>query len=90
MWVPLTDRVLTSVDLWSETTFEEGDYHPIIANVGEAISWHGSSRKHYVNPNSSKNTRVSLDFRIGVEGYFDPLWEMQGTTDDHSRRKAEL
>ena len=90
MWVPLTDRVLTGVDLWSETSFGEGDYHPIIANVGEAISWHGSSRKHYVNPNSSVNTRVSLDFRIGVEGYFDPLWEMQGTTDDHSRKKVEI
>eukprot|EP00533_Pseudo-nitzschia_delicatissima_P010719 CAMPEP_0116112484 /NCGR_PEP_ID=MMETSP0327-20121206/19004_1 /TAXON_ID=44447 /ORGANISM="Pseudo-nitzschia delicatissima, Strain B596" /LENGTH=314 /DNA_ID=CAMNT_0003605787 /DNA_START=37 /DNA_END=981 /DNA_ORIENTATION=+ len=90
MWIPLTDRNLTGVDLWSETTFGEGDYHPIKANVGEAISWHGSSRKHYVNPNASKNTRVSLDFRIGVEGYFDPLWEMQGTTDDHSRKKVEI
>lgn len=90
MWIPLTDRTLTGVDLWSETRFEEGDYHPIIANVGEVISWHGSSRKHYVNPNASVNTRVSIDFRIGVEGYFDPLWEMQGTTDDHTRKKVEL
>mmetsp|Transcript_25412 Transcript_25412/g.59878 ORF Transcript_25412/g.59878 Transcript_25412/m.59878 type:complete len:340 (+) Transcript_25412:144-1163(+) len=90
MWVPLTDRTLTGVDLWSETTFEEGDYHPIAANIGEVISWHGSSRKHYVNPNASENTRVSLDFRIGVEGYFDPLWEMQGTTDDHTRKKVDI
>jgi len=90
MWVPLTDRVLTGVDLCSETTFGEGDYHPIVANVGEGISWHGSSRKHYVNPNASINTRASIDFRIGVEGYFDPLWEMQGTTDDHSRKQVRL
>lgn len=90
MWLPLTDRILTGVDLWSESSFGEEDYHPIIANKGEVISWHGSSRKHYVNPNASINTRVSIDFRIGVEGYFDPLWEMQGTTDDHSRKKVEL
>ena len=90
MWVPLTDRSLTGVDLWSERTFEEGEYHPIAAKVGEVISWHGSSRKHYVPHNSSVNTRVSLDFRIGVEGYFDPFWEMQGTTDDHTHKKVEL
>lgn len=90
MWVPLTDRLLTGVDLWSETSFQTGDYHPIIAQVGEAISWHGSSRKHYVNANATSNTRVSLDFRIGVEGFFDERWEMQGTTDDHTRKKVIL
>jgi len=90
MWVPLTDRMLTGVDLWSESSFKAADYRPIKANVGEAISWHGSSRKHYVNANATSNTRVSFDFRIGVEGYFDPFWEMQGTTDDHTRKKVEL
>mmetsp|Transcript_1437 Transcript_1437/g.3587 ORF Transcript_1437/g.3587 Transcript_1437/m.3587 type:complete len:339 (-) Transcript_1437:473-1489(-) len=89
MWIPLTDRTLTGVDLWSETSPGLGDYHPIVAYVGEVISWHGSSRKHYVNANSSTNTRVSLDFRIGVEGYFDPSWEMQGTTDNHCRRTVD-
>jgi hypothetical protein len=34
--------------------------------------------------------RVSLDFRVGVEGFFDPQWQMIGTTDDHSRRKVTL
>lgn len=90
MWLPLTDRTLTGVDLWSETSCKKGDYHPIVANIGEVISWHGSSRKHYVNPNATVNTRVSLDFRIGVEGYYDPLWEMQGTTDDHTRKKVDI
>jgi hypothetical protein len=90
IWVPLTDRALTGVDLWSESSFQADDYHPIVAKIGEAIAWHGSSRRHYVNANSTKNTRVSLDFRIGVEGYFDPKWAMQGTTDDHARRKIEI
>ena len=89
-WVPLTDRTLTGVDLWSETTFQQDDYHPIKANVGQAISFHGSSCRHYVNANATTNTRVSLDFRIGVQGYFDPFWQMKGTTDDHGRREATI
>ena len=90
IWLPLTDRNLTGVDLWSESSFQADDYHPIAANVGEAIAWHGSSRRHYVNANSSSSTRVSLDFRIGVQGYFDPRWEMQGTTHDHTRKEIEI
>ena len=90
IWVPLTDRSLTGVDLWSESEYKKDDYHPIAARVGEAISFHGSSRRHYVNPNASSNTRVSLDFRIGVQGFFDPVWSMQGTTDDHTRKKVEI
>eukprot|EP00980_Cylindrotheca_fusiformis_P028607 scaffold22620_cov131-Cylindrotheca_fusiformis.AAC.2 len=89
-WIPLTDRTLTGVDLWSESTFEQDDYHPIPANLGQVISFHGSSCRHYVNANASNHTRVSLDFRVGVEGYFDPYWQMKGTTDDHGRREATL
>lgn len=90
IWLPLTDRTLTGVDLLSESSYQADDYHPIEANIGEAIAWHGSSRRHYVNANASPNTRVSLDFRIGVQGYFDPRWEMQGTTHDHTRQEREV
>jgi len=86
-WVPLTDRSQNGVDLYCETTFKADDYHPIPAKIGEAISFHGSSCRHYVNANSSNCTRVSLDFRIGVQGFFDPFWQMKGTTDDHGRRE---
>lgn len=89
-WIPLTDRKLTGVDLWSESSFNSDDFHPIKANVGEIISFHGSSCRHYVNTNDSPNTRVSLDFRVGVEGFFDPMWEMRGTTDDHCRKEVRL
>ena len=33
---------------------------------------------------------MSLDFRIGVEGYFDPAWMMRGTKADHNRREVLL
>lgn len=89
-WLPLTDRDLTGVDLWCETSFNADDYHPIPARVGEIASFHGSSRRHYVNSNSTANTRASFDFRVGVQGFFDPTWEMQGTNDDHTRREFTL
>lgn len=89
-WVPLTDRDLTQVDLWSETVPQQGDYHRIPAKVGQLISFHGSSRRHFVNANETPNTRVSLDFRIGVQSFFDPFWQMKGTTDDHGRREVTI
>ena len=89
-WLPLTDRTLTGVDLWVESDFQLCDYHPVEAQPGDVISFHGSSNRHYVNANSSSYTRVSLDFRIGVEGFFDPTWQMRGTIHDHGRREVTL
>jgi hypothetical protein len=89
-WVPLTDRELNGVDLWCETECNTGDYHPIVASLGEVIAFHGSSCRHYVNANATKHTRVSFDFRVGVQGFFDPDWEMCGTNDDHTRQYFKL
>jgi len=89
-WIPLTDRNLTGVDLWCESSMNKGDHHPVVAQPGEVIAFHGSSCGHYVNINKTSYTRVSMDFRVGVEGYFDPTWCMRGTTDDHGRREVSL
>ena len=55
-----------------------------------ATVFHGTLCRHYVPPNASTKTRVSLDFRIGVEGCFDPRWVLRGTLDDHHRREIVL
>jgi hypothetical protein len=89
-WLPLTDRTLTDVDLWCETEFKADDYHPIPAKSGEILSFHGSSCRHYVNANASSFTRMSMDFRVGIEGFFDPYWQMQGTTHDHGRQEVTI
>jgi hypothetical protein len=89
-WIPLTDRTITQVDLYCESQFGKGDYNPIAAAVGEIASFHGSSCRHYVNSNNTPFTRASLDFRVGVQGYFDPVWQMKGTTDDHGRKKVQI
>lgn len=89
-WLPLTCRSTTCVDLWCESKSGAGDFHPLKVEFGEVASFHGSSCWHYVNANHSVQSRVSLDFRVGVEGYFDPHWQMIGTTDDHSRRSVTV
>lgn len=89
-WLPLTSRRKTGVDLLCESKEGVGDYRPLKAEYGEVASFHGSSCRHYVNPNHSIWTRVSFDFRVGAEGYFDPDWQMLGTSNDHSRRKVTL
>ena len=43
-----------------------------------------------VPANPSDCTRVSLDFRVGVEGHFDPHWSMRGTKADHCRAQVTL
>lgn len=78
------------MDLWLETRFGMDDFHPVIAKVGEIVAFHGSSCRHYVNANSSAHTRMSMDFRVGVEGFYDTEWAMKGTTDDHSRREVRF
>jgi hypothetical protein len=90
VWIPLTDRDKTGVDLWVESESMKGDFHPVVARPGQLILFHGSSCRHYLNPNESSHTRVSMDFRVGVEGFFDAEWEMRGTTDDHSRCKVRV
>lgn len=89
-WLPLTDRNLNGVDLWCESSFQKSDYRPLVAQMGEIISFHGTSCRHFVNRNNSDKTRMSMDFRIGVEGFFDPYWQMNGTTDDHGRREVKF
>lgn len=90
LWLPLTDYALTETTLWAESTPGAGDFRPLEAKPGEAAVFWGSKCKHKVPPNPTSRTRVSLDFRIGVGGCFDPDWVLRGTKDDHARRSIVL
>ena len=61
------------------------NYVPFNLSVGEIGAFHGTSHKHHVPPNPTKSTRVSIDFRVGVEGFYDSKWSMAGTSDEHTR-----
>ena len=89
-WMPFTDINLTQTTLWAESQSHKGDFHSLDAKPGEVIVFHGTSCRHYVPPNPTKFTRVSMDFRVGVKGYFDPHWAMKGTSNDHTRREVTL
>lgn len=89
-WIPLTNRDETGVDLWCESEHMRNDFHAIFARPRQLVSFHGSSCRHYVNANSSQSTRVSMDFRVGIQGFFDHEWEMMGTTNDHTRLEKRV
>ena len=88
LWLPLTDPELTRTTLWVESAEGADDDAPLSVAYGEAALFHGSVCRHHVPANPSVHTRVSLDFRVGVEGYFDPHWSMRGTKEDHGRRRV--
>ena len=58
--------------LWAESTAGAGDYHPLEVEPGQIAVFHGSLCRHHVPANPTRCTRASLDFRVGVEGCFDP------------------
>ena len=89
-WLPLTSLAETRTTLWVESAPGADDFKPLEADLGRCGVFHGTLCRHYVPPNASSKTRVSLDFRIGVEGCFDPRWVLRGTLDDHHRREIVL
>jgi len=89
-WLPLTDRNLTQTDLFIESAVDSNEYQPVKVNYGEVLSFHGSSLRHYLPPNKTRYSRVSLDFRVGIKGFFDPNWKLRGTLEDHSRMEISL
>jgi hypothetical protein len=89
-WMPLTNPSLTETNLWVQTNSGKEDYVPLGVGVHQVAAFQGSSYKHYVPANPSQYTRVSLDFRDGVKGFFDPSWTMLGTKSDHNRRVIKL
>lgn len=89
-WLPLMDNDLTGTYLWAESMPNRGDYRPLKVKYGEIASFHGSYCRHYVPANLTSYTRASIDFRVGIQGLFDPEWEMIGTRADHNRREVKL
>jgi len=64
---------------------EEREGERVEVDRGGIAAFHGTSWRHYVPANGTGETRVSLDFRVGVQGFFDPKWSLKGTTDEHAR-----
>jgi hypothetical protein len=67
-----------------------GDFHPLEVDHGQIASFFGCLCRHHAPPNLSQFTRVSLDFRVGVGGYFDPEWRPEGVKALHGWREVTL
>lgn len=87
-WVPFTDYEETRTTLWVEENEGAGDFTPLDVTLGEVGVFFGTLHKHFVPANVTRKTRVSIDFRVGVEGFFDKFWSMKGTKDEHHRREV--
>jgi len=85
-WLPLTHYSETKTTLFAEENVGKEDYVQFDLTVGEIGAFHGTSARHYVPNNPTSSTRVSIDFRIGVEGFYDSKWSMKGTSAEHTRR----
>lgn len=62
-FLPFTDAFDTNT-IWVESEEDKGDFSPMICNYGETIQWDGSNLTHGNKLNSTKYTRVSVDFRV--------------------------
>ena len=89
-WMPLSRRALTQTSLRVESAPGSNDFHPLDVEYGEIGQFHGTLCHHHAPRNPSMYTRVSLDFRIGVEGHFDPAWQLEGIKAQHGRRQVEM
>lgn len=90
-WLPLTDTRRSGTTLLAETRPGLGDFQEVpAAQLGEVAAFHGALCRHYAPPNNTPLTRCSLDFRIGIEGFFDPTWRAPGVPRSHGWRLLEL
>jgi hypothetical protein len=92
-WMPLTKSARTKTTLWVESEPGTSDFRPPpkvldYSNIGVFF---GSYCRHFVPPNATPHTHVSLDFRIGIQSLgYDPEYLMLETKDDHTRRKVTM
>lgn len=89
-WLPLTDYSLTRTCLWVESSPGSEDFHPVDVPYGFFLAFHGSLCRHHVPPNPSSYTRVSMDFRVGVDRFFDSTWHLKTAKAQHGRRDIYL
>jgi hypothetical protein len=89
-WMPVTMYSLTRTTLEVEDEPNSKKFHPLLVEYGEIGSFHGTLCHHRAPPNKSMCTRVSFDFRVGISGYFDPEWQLQGVKAQHGRRSRTL
>ncbi|KAL1515813.1 hypothetical protein AB1Y20_002429 [Prymnesium parvum] len=70
-WLPLTP-VRAECALHVESAPGARDYLPLLPEVGEVVRFNGRRCVHFTVPNTTNQTRVSIDFRCVIGEHFDP------------------
>lgn len=69
--LPLTNCYSTNT-LWVESEPMKGDYAPVVMSYGDLIMWNGNKLRHGNKINTTKESRVSFDFRILPLSKYNP------------------
>jgi hypothetical protein len=70
-FLPFTNAFDTNT-IWVESEEDKGDFSPMICNYGEIIQWDGCNLTHGNKLNTTKYTRVSVDFRVIKKSNYIP------------------
>lgn len=62
-WLPFVDTNSENT-IWIESVEDKGDYMPYTVKYGEILVFDGANLFHGNKPNTSSETRVSVDFRM--------------------------
>ena len=89
-WMPISYYSLTRTTLEVEQTPGSKDFKPLNIEYGDIGQFHGTLCHHRAPPNLSVCTRISFDFRIGIDEYYDNEWKMNGIKAQHGRKIMTL
>lgn len=78
--IPLSDEMTGTNTVWAESLPGFGDFSPMNCKYGEYFLWNGNRCRHGNKPNSSGLTRVSMDFRVLPELWYDENYSLTTAT----------
>ena len=76
--VALTDMIDTTA-IWAESLPGLGDYHPMNVEKGNILAFNGNMCNHGNKINTSGKTRISFDFRVISEEFYDSEFDKKST-----------
>lgn len=77
--LPIT-KMFDSNTIWAESLPGLKDFSPMETDYGEIIIWDGNRCAHYNKSNDTKNTRISMDFRVIPNKFYNENYELNSAT----------
>jgi len=77
--IPLTQMRESSAP-WVESFPGIGDYSPMEGSPGDLFMWDGNRCSHFNKANQTGKTRISFDFRVIPNKFYNPNYEASSVT----------